>query len=342
MSSAKTTGSPVGGLLEHALGAARAAAVRAAVTLGLPEALGEAPATAEDLASAVGAHPVALRRLLRALTSHGVFAEDGKGSFVHTESSRALREDSPNSLKHLVLWCTEPWLWSLWGRLDESVRTGSEVFSDVYGRRFYEQLHTQWPESAGVFDRAMTQQARLSAMTLADMIPLAGTDTIADVGGGQGLVLGTLLERHPRALGYLLDLPGVVADADARLRPGGELADRVHLVPGDCLREVSVRADVYLFKNILGVDADASVRILRNAVESAPPGARMVIVDDFVDGDGEGRALASAMDLRMLLVIGGQKHTRAGLLEIVERAGLTVRRVRPVDSSLHMIEAVAP
>ncbi|MFJ3326429.1 hypothetical protein ACIPMT_18495 [Streptomyces griseus] len=44
----------------------------------------------------------------------------------------------------------------------------------------------------------------------------------------------------------------------------------------------------------------------------------------------------------MLLVIGGQKHTRAGLLSIAERAGLTVRKVRPVDSTLHMIEATAP
>ncbi|MFE7483272.1 methyltransferase [Streptomyces sp. NPDC057552] len=338
MSSAMPSESLVSDVMEHALSAACAASVRAAVTLGLAEALGDDPATADELATAVGAHPAALRRLLRSLTSYGVFAEKPADFYVHTEKSLALREDAPDSVKYLVLWCTEPWLWPLWGDLGESVRTGSEVFTRTHGRRFYEQLHTEWPESARIFDRAMTQQTRLSATAVADMLPLSGAATIADVGGGQGIVLGTLLERHPELRGFLLDLPDVVANADARLHPGGELADRVRLVPGDCLKEVSAEADVYLFKNILGVDDDASVRILRNAMKAARPGARMVIVENFVD-DGPGRKLAAAMDLRMLLVIGGQKHTRAGLLKVVERAGLTVRSVRPVDSSLHMIEA---
>ncbi|MFE9664163.1 methyltransferase [Streptomyces sp. NPDC005955] len=342
MSSAKSAESLASGLLEHALSAACAASVRAAVTLGLPEVLGDAPATVEELATAVGADPAALQRLLRALTSYEVFAQDGEGAFVHTEKSLALREDSPHSLKHLVLWCTEPWLWSLWGRLDESVRTGNEVFTQEHGRKFYEHLHTRWPESAKTFDRAMTQQTGLSAAVLADLLPLSGVDTIADVGGGQGLVLATVLERHPGLQGFLLDLPDVVANADARMHPGGALAHRVQLVPGDCLQEVPVQADLYLFKNILGVDEERSVLILRNAVEAARPGARMVIVDNFVDADGPGQQLASAMDLRMLLVIGGRKHTRAGLLTIAERAGLIVHGVRPVDSSLHMIEATVP
>ncbi|ONI78153.1 methyltransferase [Actinosynnema sp. ALI-1.44] len=328
--------------MEHALSAACAASVRAAVTLGLPEALGDAPATIDELATAVSANPEALRRLMRSLTSYGVFAEKGDDSFIHTEKSLALREDVPHSVKYLVLWCTEQWLWPLWGRLDEAVRTGGEVFTQAHGRRFYSQLHTEWPKSAKVFDLAMTQQTRLSAVTIADMLSLSGVATIADVGGGQGVVLGALLDRHPALRGFLLDLPDVVANADARLRPGGDLADRVRLVPGDCLEAVSADADVYLFKNILGVNEDDSVRILRNAVRAAKPGTRMVIVENFVDEDGPGRTLAAAMDLRMLLVIGGQKHTRAGLLRIAERAGLTVHDVRPVDSSLHMIETTAP
>lgn len=333
--------SPMSELMELALGAARAGAVRAAVTLGLPDALGDTPAPVADLAAAVGADPDALGRLLRSLASHGVFAEQGTEHYVHTPTSLVLRSDAADSVKDVVLWCTEPWTWSLWGRLDEAVRTGDEMFTEAYGRRFYQHLHSEWPESAKVFDRAMTQQSRGAALALADLLPLSGAGTLADVGGGQGIVLVTLLQRHPGLRGCLLDLPDVVANADARLRPGGELGDRVRLLGGDCLKEIPVRADVYLFKNILGADEDDSVLILRNALAAASPGARMVIVENFVD-DGPGTRLASAMDLRMLLVTGGRKHTRAGLLRVAERAGLTVRGVRPVDSNLHMIEAVAP
>ncbi|AYF26828.1 methyltransferase [Micromonospora tulbaghiae] len=330
--------SAVAGLMELALGAARAAAVRAAVTLLLPDALGETPMKVADLAAAVGADPEALGRLLRSLAAHGVFTERGTGRYAHTPLSLALRTDTDDSLADAVLWCTEPWNWALWGDLGEAVRTGDEVFTAAYGSRFYQHLHRQWPESARVFDRAMTQQSRAAAVALADLLPLADAGSLADIGGGQGIVLVTLLRRHAGLRGYLLDLPSVIANADARLRPGGELSERVELVAGDCLVEIPARAEVYLFKNVLGVDEDSSVRILRNAVAAAPPGARMVIVENLAD-EGAGSRLATLMDLRMLVVTGGRKHTWAGLLGVIQRAGLTVREVRPVDATLHMIVA---
>ncbi|QOC90670.1 methyltransferase [Micromonospora craniellae] len=333
-----TAGSVVTGLMELALGAAHAAAVRAAVTLHLPDVLGETPMEAAELAAAVGADPAALGRLLRSLAAHGVFAERGAGRYVHTSLSLALRSDTDDSLVDVVRWCTEPWNWALWGELAEAIRTGDEVFTAAYGSRFYQHLHRQWPESARTFERAMTQQSRAAAVVLADLLSLADARSVADIGGGQGIVLLTLLRRHPGLRGYLLDLPSVIANVDARLRPDGELGERVDLVAGDCLAEIPVRADVYLFKNILGVDGDSSVRILRNAVAAAPPGARMVIVEHIAD-EAAGNRLATLMDLRMLVVTGGQKHTWAGLLEVIQRAGLTIREIRAVDATLHMVVA---
>jgi C-methyltransferase len=328
-------------LLELALSAACAASVRAAVKLGLPDALGDAAATADELATVVDANPDALRRLLRSLTCYGVFAEETDGCFIHTETSRLLREDAPHSLKHLVLWCTEPWTWTLWGHLDEAVRTGKDVFVDLHGREFFEHLHAEWPESAEVFDLAMTQASKLSAMDIADMLPMSGVQTVADIAGGQGHVLATLLERYPALQGVLLDLPDVVANADARLRAGGALADRVRLLPGDCRAEIPVQVDTYVFKNILGLGAEDAVLVLRNTVKAARPGARVVIVENFVDG-GPGQTFTTAMDLRMLLSVGGRKHTKDGLLKLVEQSGLIIQDVRPVNSYQHMIETTVP
>ncbi|WP_338784232.1 methyltransferase dimerization domain-containing protein [Streptomyces sp. DG1A-41] len=118
------------GLLERALGISCAASLRAAVKLGLADALDTAPATAEDLAAAVGADPDALRRLLRSLTCHGVFTEDSEGGFAHTDVSRLLRTDTPDSLDQLVLWMTEPWTWELWAgsmRRSAPARTSSSI-----------------------------------------------------------------------------------------------------------------------------------------------------------------------------------------------------------------------
>src|SRR4051794_23573179 len=71
-------------LRELVFGAACAAAIRAAVRLGVADALDEHPATAEELAAAVRTEPRPLNRLLRALSSYGVFAEQPDGRFVHT------------------------------------------------------------------------------------------------------------------------------------------------------------------------------------------------------------------------------------------------------------------
>ncbi|MFH9675261.1 methyltransferase [Streptomyces sp. NPDC017405] len=329
------------GLLERALSTSCAASLRAAVKLGLADALGTAPATAGDLAAAVGADPDALRRLLRALTCHQVLTEDAAGRFAHTDVSRLLRTGTPDSLDQLVLWMTEPWTWELWGRLDESVRTGEDVFVDLYGQEFFEQVHTAWPQSAEVFDRAMTQASRQSARAVAAALPLDGARVVADIGGGQGFLLASLLEHHPGLRGILFDRPDVLAGADARLREGGPLAGRTRLLPGDCREEVPDGVDAYVFKNVLGMNDEDAAVVLGTVLRTARTGARVIIVENLVD-DGPGQAFSTAMDLRMLLTVGGRKHTLRGLCELVTRSGLTVRQARPVDSYQHMIEATVP
>ncbi|MFJ3644511.1 methyltransferase [Streptomyces murinus] len=325
-------------LLERALSASCAASLRAAVKLGLGDAVGDGPATADVLARTVGADPDALRRLLRSLTCHQVFAEDSEGRIVPTEISRLLRTNTPDSLDQLVLWMTEPWTWELWGRLDESVRTGKDVFVDLHGREFFDQVHSAWPESAAVFDRAMTQASIQSARAVARAVPLSGARTVADIGGGQGSLLAALLEHHSDLRGILFDRPDVLAGADTRLREGGALAERVRLVPGDCREAVPTDVDVYLFKNVLGMNDEDAVVVLGNVVRRACPGNRVVIVENLVD-DGPGQMFSTGMDLRMLLTVGGRKHTRQSLLGLVERAGLAVRDILPVNTYQHMIEA---
>ncbi|WSS24323.1 acetylserotonin O-methyltransferase [Streptomyces sp. NBC_01190] len=330
-------------LREIVFGAAAAGAVRAAATLGLPDALDdEAPATPEELAARLGVQARPLRRLLQALASHGLFAEAGDGRYEHTEMSRLLREDTPGSLHHIALWCTEPWTWQVWPRLDQAVRTGDAVFPDVFGKSFFDYLHSEGGESARVFDRAMTSSSRSAAQDLAAFVDLTGVKSVADIGGGQGFVLAGLLERDASLHGTLLDLPAVVANADPRLRDGGPLADRVRLVPGDVRDAVPVEADLYIIKNILEWD-DASTRaLLGNVVNAAAPGARVLVIENLVD-DSPSMRFTTAMDLLLLLNVGGAKHCKESMTRLMTEAGLRIGEIRPVNGYLHAFEAtVAP
>lgn len=328
-------------LREIVFGAACAAAVRAAARLGVADALGEVPATVGELAAAVHAEPQPLGRLLRALTCYGIFTETGDGRYSHTDMSRLLREDAPNSLRDIALWCTEPWTWQAWPQLDEAVRSGREVFTGLHGKGFFDYLHDEAQESAEVFNRAMTRSSMQSAQDIAEFLDLSGVASVADIGGGQGHVLASLLEKHPQLLGTLLDLPKVVANADPRLRKGGALSDRAMLVPGDCRREIPVRADLYIIKNILEWDDDSTRRTLSNVVAAARPGARVLVIENLVD-ESRSMRFTTAMDLLLLLNVGGKKHTRESLVSRMTEAGLRVGDVRPVNPQLHAFESTVP
>ncbi|MER5868821.1 methyltransferase [Streptomyces sp. NPDC002044] len=335
------TPQPAMRLRELVFGAACAAAVRAAARLGVADALGDEPATAAGLAAAVNAEPQPLHRLLRALTCYGIFAETEDGAFVHTEMSRLLREDDPHSLRYISLWCTEPWTWAAWPRLDDAVRSGGSVFQDLYGKGFFEYLHQDAHESAHVFNRAMTTSSTQSALDVAELLDLTGVSVVADIGGGQGHVLASLLEKHPDVRGVLLDLPGVVAKADPRLRDGGPLAGRTGIVPGDCREAVPVDADLYIIKNILEWDDESTRRTLRNVRGAARPGARVVIIENLVD-DSPSMKFTTAMDLLLLLNVGGAKHTKESLVSRMTQAGLLVGEIRPVNAYLHAFECTVP
>ncbi|MCX5522398.1 methyltransferase [Streptomyces bobili] len=341
MTTAETAPAPSMRLRELVFGAACAAALRATARLGVADALGDSPMTVADLAAAVKTEQGPLRRLLRAMSCYGVFAEQGDGTFAHTEMSRLLREDDPHSLRYITLWCTEPWTWDAWPKLDEAVRTGHDVVQDLYGKEFFTYLNEDAPESALVFNRAMTTSSAQSARDVAQLLDLSGSASVADIGGGQGHVVASLLEKYPTLHGTLLDLPRVVENADPRLRPGGALADRMRIVPGDCRESIPVQADVYVIKNILEWDDESTARTLRNVMAAGGPGARVVVIENLVD-DSPSMRFSTAMDLLLLLNVGGAKHTTESMVGRLTGAGLVIDDIRPVNPYLHAFDCTVP
>lgn len=187
----------------------------------------------------------------------------------------------------------------------------------------------------------MTTSSVQSALDVAALLDLTGVSVVADIGGGQGHVLASLLEKHPSASGTLMDLPGVVARADERLRDGGSLAGRASIVAGDCREGIPVAADLYIIKNILEWDDDSTRRALRSVVAAARPGARLVVIENLID-DTPSMRFTTAMDLLLLLNVGGAKHTRQSLVDRLSEAGLLIGEIRPVNPYLHAFECVVP
>ncbi|MDQ7907404.1 methyltransferase [Phytohabitans sp. ZYX-F-186] len=331
-------------ILDVAFGAAAAGTLLAATRLGVADALDDEPAHVSDLAGRTRTDPDALDRLLRALTQQGIFEEVEEGWYRHTESSRALREDAPDSLRYMVLWLGAEWTWRAWPLLAEAVRRGGPVTEDLFGKGFYAYLKQDTPEEERNFMRAMTQSSERSSSAVVEVLDMRGVRRVADIGGGQGHLLRKLLERHPGAHGVLLDLETVVPNVDPALRRE-PLSQRCDIVAGDFLSEVPGNADLYILKNIVEGPDESSVAVLRNIAAAARPGARIAVVSTLLDTGADEMRITVGWDLTLLLNVGGKKHRARDLVGIFEKVGLTVLSSRAIPGTLptlHLFECVVP
>jgi len=195
-------------------------AIHVAVVLGLPDLLAAGPRSASELVAETGSHPGSLYRLLRALTSVGLLrtsGEDDDRQFELTELGHLVRNDVSGSLAGWVMLVGRPYHWAAWGDLLHSVQTGETAFDARHDGESVWAWRERRPEESRIFDRAMSSIAATVARGLADVYDFSGCAMVADLGGGEGTLLSTVLPRYPDMNGVLLDLPHVVSGAPAVL-----------------------------------------------------------------------------------------------------------------------------
>jgi len=211
-------------------------AIAVAAELGIADLLKDGPRTAADIARTANASEDGVYRLLRALGSVGLFAETGNGRFRLTPLGRVLRTDSPQALGGYARFTGHESTWRPWGELRHSVRTGEPAFDHVFAMPIFEYF-AKMPESAAVFDAAMTSISTLESKAVVAAYDFSGINTLVDVAGGHGLMIVTILNANRRMRGILFDLPHVTAGATAVLQSGG-VADRCQIVSGDFFASV--------------------------------------------------------------------------------------------------------
>jgi hypothetical protein len=308
-------------------------AIYVAARLGIADLLVDGPRTADELARATGTHARSLYRLLRALASLGVFAEDTERRFSLTPLAEPLRADAPGSQRATVLMMVGQF-YHAWGDLIGSVRTGRPAFEALHGRRFFEFLAENTDE-AGVFNDAMTAFNDRKTTAVLEAYDFSGVSVLADVGGGNGSNLVSTLRRHPEMRGILFDLPGAIERAGVR-EP--DLEGRIQVVGGNFLEAVPGGADAYLLRHILHnwEDEEATV-ILKNVRRAMARGARLLIVERVIPA-GNGPMFGSLMDLTMLVVHGGVERSEEEFRRLFEAAGFRLNRIVPTTSDVCVIE----
>lgn len=314
------------------------AAVRAAVELGIADRIGGDTRASDDLAQELGADRLSLYRLLRALTVPLIVEELPSRRFRLLPMGQSLRTDRPGSVAPFVRLILGPYRARALEMLDQGVLSGRVPAEMAHGVPFFDYLAGH-PEEAAIFNAAMTSGSAVLARQTLEAYDLSSVRTLADVGGGHGMFLASILSARPDLHGILYDLPQVVQDAPSVLRSKG-VADRCEVIAGNFFERVPPGADVYLLRQILhDWNDERAIQILRNVRRAVPANGRVVVVDSLVP-EGTGPDVEKLYDLSMLVVLGGRERTESEMAGIYRQADFRLSRVVRMPDAWALFEGI--
>lgn len=310
-------------------------AVYVAAKLRIADLLAQGPQSLNQLADITRTHQPSLYRLLRALASTGIFEETLDGRFALTPMAECLRSDVAGSQWAMAVMNGEEH-YQAWGELLYSVQTGEIAFDKLFRKPIFEHL-SEHPESAVIFDQAMTSVHGRETAPMVESYDFSTIDTITDIGGGNGTVIAAILNRYPGMKGILFDLPHVIERAKLNLASAG-VADRCQTLSGNFFEAVPGGADACLMRHIIhDWDDDKATMILRNCHNALNANGRVLIVESVI-APGNDPSFAKLLDLTMMVLPGGKERTAEEYQSLLKSSGFTFIQIVPTSCDVSIIE----
>lgn len=292
----------------------------------------------EEIAGKVGAHAPSLYRVMRMLASLGVFREGPLRHFALTPVGELLKTDVPGSLRYMAMMFGEEFSTRAYEHIAECMRSGGDGVTEAYGKDIWQVL-AERPEQCETFQRAMTNSTSVAADAIVEAYDFSGIKRLADIGGGQGLLLASILRGNSAMQGVLYDRPEVVDGVPKSQFTGCE--GRIFIEAGSFFERVPDGCDAYIMKHIIHDWSDEHCRnILRLMREKLPEDGR-VLICEMVVSDEPGPTPAKMLDIEMLVMtVGGKERTPAEFGELFASSGLRLNRIVPTTRPISVIEAL--
>jgi hypothetical protein len=305
-------------------GHAEARAIQVALKLGLFEALLRGQLDEASLARAIKGDARATGLLANALAALGLLDKSEERYTLTGAARRYLTRDSPEYLGGMILF--DAALWSEWGRLEDSIRTGQPARTP--------DMFQSTPEDTARFIRAMDSlvRARGDAVWVAENLDLREIRKIADLGGGPGTYVAAMLKRWPHLRATIWDLPAtliVAREVLAEREP--TVHDRIEMEAVDYLKSaLPAGADAIFMSNIIHSEAEeTNATLMKKCFDALSPGGTLFVKDHIMNRELTHPAAGAVFALYLLLTTQGRDFSfdeiccwmrDAGFSDIEERA----------------------
>ncbi len=311
-------------------------AITAATRHGIPDIVGNKPLSADEIARAKNLDASAVYRVMRALAANGIFTEVEGRVFHHSEASRLLRSDHPNSWSGMAKMWNHPSCLQSWMHFADCLTDGRSGVEHAFGKTLYEHLGED-PAATQAFSDAMISNSQHVSKALAREFPFENYKAVIDLAGGVGTLIVAILAAQPHLRGAIYEIADLRDAATEYVQKAG-LTDRAEIVVGTFIESVPENYDLYLVKNSLWNWGDDNCsKILRNvrtAIGSNIDG-RFVIIEYVIDD--ENASWNTLYDLQILNLPGGRARTLNEYSGLLLDAGFEIERVQHVEDQTLVI-----
>lgn len=318
-------------IVDVAVGYMAAKQLFASSRIGLFRALADGPLSAPELAERTGKPVKVVRILGDAMSSLGLLSRAGGRYGLTADTGAYLSGNGAGPDLAPFLTFLESISYGHWLRFGDTVDNGEPAGLDLTGKRWDTFL-------SGV----MTYNA-LHAKMLASAFDFTSYETLLDLGGLSSAFAVEAMRANGNLRTTFVFAPESVEPVTAAVREAG-LADRCTVLgePTASARPVGEFGVVMVNHVVHRFSADENAAILRHARAAAAPGARLLLLDFFLDDDEVQRPLDALHAGEYLVIDGTVVYPEAEVRGWLEGAGWRVvdRLALPGSPRVLVAEAV--
>eukprot|EP01114_Cavostelium_apophysatum_P023221 TRINITY_DN8686_c0_g1_i1.p1 TRINITY_DN8686_c0_g1~~TRINITY_DN8686_c0_g1_i1.p1 ORF type:complete len:376 (-),score=87.79 TRINITY_DN8686_c0_g1_i1:80-1129(-) len=319
----------------------------AAIKLGVFETL-KNPASPVELATNLKCDQTALEGLLNACVHYDLLQKKDNIYSLSSTSTEFLLEKSPYPLTGYAMHSNDV-LYKLWDHLEDSVRTGSNVWKEAFNVDQKEIFGNIYKDKNALkrFTNAMNSFSRLGGDALVQAFDLSRFKKITDLGGGSGALVIAALQRYKDLQGVVVELPSMTDNTTEYIRKVAatgtvqDLERRISVHGCDFFAEDFPSSDLYVLSKILhDWDLPRIKQLLRKLYQKMSPGGGLLLLEILLDENKCGPEHGVLQNLNMLVQTEGAERTFAEYEALLKEAGFSAVEARKTGQMTDAVLAI--
>eukprot|EP01132_Coremiostelium_polycephalum_P011873 gene11873-14523_t len=312
-------------------------ALRTVFKYRVAEQLVDGPKSSKQIAKEICVDPDYLYRLMRALSTIGIFIQDEKDDDVFSQSPlSALLVGDEGWVNTIKFGCNQVF-YDSWNYLGDSLENGKPMFPVRMGYENGYAMINKNRELQMLFHKAMKVFTQYFGKDIFKDTDFNSFEKVIDLGSSDGTLVLEILKHNPNVKkGVCFDLEPVIKQNKSidrsKLYPK-EVLDRFEEVSGNFFEKVPEQADCYTLKSTLHNWRDEECKkVLENIAKVIKPNGKVYIFEPIIDTKNQYNYSAWS-DIVMGIFTGGKERTAKEWTKVANESGFNVDSIHFFSNS---------